>query len=164
MPSGSRVTRGNGFFGKLKANVFTLGLSDRETQSQLAVVNLSAANILAMNGTPVTVVAAPGTGKAILVDSVIFKMVTTATAFASGGAVSIQYNGGSVVAHAGSIAAAVVTAGAGTSYTELGPAAATNGTTIVANKALEITNATGAFTTGTGTAVLLIQYRIVTLP
>jgi hypothetical protein len=165
MAGSSRYTRGVGFFQKLKAiSSFALGTSDVEETTLVANVSLTSANILAMNGSPVTVLAAPGTGKVILVDSLIFKMVTTATAYASGGTVSFQYNGGSVNPCSSTITAGTITAGAGTSYTELGPAIVASGAVLVANKAIEITNATGAFTTGTGTATIHIRYRVVTLP
>jgi hypothetical protein len=155
MPSASRFTRGNGRFGSM-----SIGRGEARTAS----VSLSAANLIAMNGAPVAILAAPGSGKAIVVDRILFKMVTTATAFTSGGTVQFNYTGGSVATHAGTIPAAVVTAGAGTSYTELGPAVATNGTTLTANVGVSITNNTGAFATGTGTAVVYIEYRVITLP
>lgn len=175
MPQTSRFTRGLGYFGKLfvstnlnVAQTFTVGSTASGASNsvfQNATVAVSSASILAMEATPVSILAAPGAGLAIVVDSIIFKMVATSTAYASGGAVSFVYHGGSVAAHSGSIPATVVNAGsAGTSYTQLGPPTATNGTTLTANTGIDITNATGAFTTGTGTAVVYIEYHIVTLP
>lgn len=122
----------------------------------VAQVSLSSAQILALNATPITLVAAPGSGKAIVVEQIIFKMVTTATAYVSGGNVTFQYSGGNAVTNV--IVAGVVTAGAGTSYT------IREGidVTAAANTAVTITNATGAFTTGTGTAVVTIKYSIIT--
>lgn len=164
MAGSSRFTRGLGFLASLKAKVLSIGTSDVEEQFNVANVSLSAANLIAMNGAPVSILPAPGATKVILVDSIVFKMVTTATAFTGGGAVSFVYNGGATSAITGTIPAAVVTAGAGTSYTAMGPAAAASGTTLLANKGIDITNATAAFATGTGTAVVHIKYRIVTLP
>ena len=130
---------------------------------QYATVNLTAANILGMNAAPVSILPAPGAGKAIVVDNILFEMTTTATAFANGGVVSFPYHGGSTNSHSGTIPAAVVTAGAGTSNTQLGPATGSNGTTIPANTGVDITNATAPFITGTGTAKVQIWYQIVTL-
>jgi hypothetical protein len=120
---------------------------------------LSSAQILALNATPVTIVPAPGASKAIVVESIAFKMIASATAYASGGVVTFQYAGGAVVTSAASLAAALVTAGAGTVSTSLiGLATALTNT---ANTAITITNATGAFTTGTGTAVVTTRFHIV---
>lgn len=131
--------------------------------AQLATVNLSAANLIAMNATPVQILAAPGAGLAILVESILFEITTTSTQFTGGGVVTFPYHGGSVATHAGSVPAATVTATAGTTYTLLGPAVASNGTVVPANTGVDITNASAAFAAGTGTAKVQIKYRIVTL-
>lgn len=124
---------------------------------QGAVVTLSSAQILALSATPVTIVAAPGAGKTIVIYDVLFRMVASATAYASGGAVSLQYHTGPIAATS-TVAAAVVNAGsAGTKDNVMIPVAAAS---ITQNDAVEITNATGAFTTGTGTASVHIRYYI----
>lgn len=130
---------------------------------QTAVVSLTSANLKGMYAAPVALLAAPGTGYAIVDVSAVFEMIATATGYANGGAVSIVYNGGSVPVHAGSVPAAVVTAGAGTTLTNLGAAVATNGTTVAENKGLDITNASAAFITGTGTAKVFLKYRVIAL-
>jgi len=58
------------------------------------------------------------------------------------------------------IAAAVVTAAAGTSYTSV--AGVTTSLTGVANTPVVVINATAPFITGTGTGVFNIKYRVVT--
>jgi hypothetical protein len=123
-------------------------------------VALSSANILAMNGAPVSLIAAPGAGKVIVVDHILLKMVTTATGYANGGAVEFRYTDGSGAKVTADIAAAVITAGAGTSYTAV--RGVVTSLTPVANAAVVVTNATAAFITGTGAGVLTIKYRIVT--
>jgi len=123
--------------------------------SQYASIPLSSAQILALNATPVTLVAAPGAGKTIIVQDVLFTMTTTATAYASGGNVTFQYSGGNAVTN--NVASTVVTAAAGTSYT----VRQAIDVTAAVNTALTVTNATGAFTTGTGTALINVCYRIV---
>lgn len=123
-------------------------------------VSLSAANILALNATPITLVPAPGAGKVIIVESILLKMVTTSTQFANGGALEFRYTNASGAKVTADIAAAVVTAAAGTSYTSV--AGVTTSLTNVANAAITVNNATAAFITGTGTAVVTIRYRIVT--
>ena len=123
-------------------------------------VTLSSANILAMSATPVSLIAAPGAGKVVVVDHILLKMVTTATAYANGGAVEFRYTNASGAKVSADIAAAVITAGAGTSYTSV--RGVTTSLTNVANAAVVITNATAPFITGTGAGVLTIQYRIIT--
>lgn len=127
------------------------------------VASLTAAQLQAMFGAPVPIVAAPGAGKAIIVREIAFEMIASATAYTGGGAVSLVYHGTSTAVHAGSVPASVVTAGAGTTVTELGIAVGANGTTVPANTGVDITNASAAFATGTGTAKVHIWFNIITL-
>lgn len=122
-------------------------------------VALTAAQIIAMGTTPVSLIAAPGAGKAIIVDDITFKMVTTATAFTGGGAVEFRYTDASGAKVSADVAAAVVTAGAGTSFTNVRGIEAS--LTAVANAAIVVRNPTAAFAAGTGTAVVSIDYHIV---
>lgn len=128
--------------------------------SGLARVALSAANILAMNATPVAILPAPGAGLGIVIDWLVLVMITTSTQFAGGGAVQFNYHGGSS-SHSGTIPASVVTAAAGTTITQLGPSTGSNGLTVPANTGIDITNGTAAFTTGTGTAIVYASYSVV---
>lgn len=122
---------------------------------------VSSANILAMNGTPVTLIAAPPAGYCLLVYAILFEMTPSGTAYASGGTVQFQYHGGAVV-HTGTIPASVVNAaGTTVSLTSLGSASASNGTTVPTATGVDITNNTGAFTTGTGTAKAYIAYSVI---
>jgi hypothetical protein len=129
------------------------------------VVSLTAAQLIAMNGTPVTIIPAPSAGKAIVVREVAFEMIPGSVAFTGGGAVSLVYHGTSTPVHAGSVPASVVTvAGASpTTTTVLGTATAANGTTAPAGTGVDITNATAAFAAGNGTAKVHIWYNIITL-
>lgn len=131
-----------------------------EGLSRSVQVALTSANILAMNATPVSLIAAPGSGKMIIVEDILLKMTTTATAYANGGAVEFRYTNGSGAKVTADIAAAIITAGAGTTYTKVAGIEASM--VPVINAAIVITNATAAFITGTGSGVLTIKYRIVT--
>lgn len=131
----------------------------------VVVVNLTAAQLIAMYAAPVLVVPAVA-GKAILVDSVEFVITRTATAFTGGGVVAVQYdstvNGGGTATHA-TIAATVVTGAAGTTYTQRIAAVAGQSdiaSASIAGKGLYISNATAAFAAGTGTAVLTVRYHL----
>ncbi len=128
-------------------------------QVQTAIVPLTSANILAMNGTPVSLIAAPGSGKATRVLDISLKMTTTSTQYANGGAVEFRYTDGSGTKVTADIASGVITAGAGTSYTSVGGIEAS--LTMVTNAAIVVTNATAAFITGTGSGLLSISYKTV---
>lgn len=119
---------------------------------------LSSADILAMNATPITIVPAVA-GKTIVVDDICLKMVTTATGYANGGAVEFRYTDGSGANVTADIAAAVITAGAGTSYT-INKSIITSLTGVV-NSPIVITNADAPFITGTGAGVLTVRYHLV---
>src|SRR5258708_4752135 len=98
---------------------------------QYATVNISSAQLLALHGTPVALIAAPASGKAILLDSLLFEMTTTATGYTSGGPIVPVYHGATAGLLSPAIPASVVTASAGTSNTLLGIGSLqTNGLTI----------------------------------
>lgn len=126
---------------------------------QTITVTLTAAQIIAMGTTPVELIAAPGAGKCIFVDNISFKMVTTATAFTGGGAVEFRYTDASGTKVTADVAAAVITAAAGSSWTNVrGIEASLTG---VVNAAIVISSASAAFAAGTGTASLVIEYHVV---
>lgn len=128
---------------------------------RIAKVSLSSAQILALNATPVELVAAPGAGLLISVEEIIFKMVRTGTAYANGGALEFRYTNASGAKVTADIAASVVTTGgAGTEYNIV--RGVVTSLTPVANAAIVVDNATAAFITGTGTATVTIKYRVVT--
>jgi hypothetical protein len=127
------------------------------------VVSLAAVQIQGMFAAPITIIPAPGTGKAVIVDEIVAEILTTSTQFASGGVVHFFYHGFSTEIMAQTIAAATVNAAAGTTVLQLEPAQTAGGTVITPAVGVDITNATGAFTTGTGTMKLFIRYRVVSL-
>lgn len=117
-------------------------------------IDLSAANILAMYATPVTVLAAPGSGRAIVVERFVFNY-TGGTAFASGGAIGL-YQGSTI--QTGTLAASVIVAsGASDSINKVEGASSA----VTENTAVTISNASGAFTTGTGTAKLTVYFSVI---
>lgn len=120
---------------------------------QVSQVTLTAAQIIAMNGTPVTLLAAPGAGLCYVIESIEFRF-TAGTQFTGGGAVTFQYHTGGAVAN--TIAAAVITSASSSDTVRVGIDA-----TAVLNAAIEVTNATAAFAAGTGTALITFAYRII---
>jgi hypothetical protein len=124
-------------------------------------VAVTAAQLIAMYTTPVVILPAPALGIGLVIDKILFEMTTTATAFSGGGVVTFQYgvtaHGAGTGVHAGAIPAATVTAGAGVSATALWAASGTSASGVY------ISNATGVFAAGTGTAIVVISYDVLTL-
>lgn len=148
---------GNGLYINIGDSTTSLfSLVDENNYS--SEVSLTSANILAMNATPVTIVPAV-TGKTIVIDEISLKMTTTSTAYANGGALEFRYTDGSGAKVTADIAAGVITAGAGTSYT-INKSIVTSLTGVVSSPII-ITNATAPFITGTGTGVLSIRYHLI---
>jgi hypothetical protein len=138
------------------------------SSQRMAQATLTAAQIIAMYTTPVAIVPAPAAGLAIVVSQITFEMKATATAFTGGGIVVFQFantaHGAGTLVHAGSIPASVVNAGAaGNTLTGLWAASGANGLTIPTATGIFISNQTGVFATGTGTAIVTISYDLVTL-
>jgi len=128
-----------------------------------AIVSLTAAQIITLHSVPVALLAAPGAGKALVVESLVFEMTTTATVFTGGGVVAPVYHGATAALTANTIPATVVTAVAGTSYTTLSLGAPANGLTMTANTGVDLYAATADYAAGTGTAKVIVSYRIVIL-
>lgn len=150
------VTGATSFIGN---SALTGTLTQNGIVKQSTTVSLTAAQIIAMGTTPIELIAAPGAGKAIIVDNITFKMVRTATAFTGGGAVEFRYTDASGAKVTADVAEALIdTAGAATAFANVRGIEAS--ITPVANAAIVITNATAAFAAGTGTAVLTIEYHV----
>jgi hypothetical protein len=121
-------------------------------------VTVTAAQIAAMFGAPVTVLPAPGANKVLLIFGIVVQTVPDAAlSYTAGGALNFVYHGTSVIPHAGSIAAAVILS-ATASMNQLPDTAASIQPPV--NTGLDITNATQAFATGDGTLILTIWYSI----
>lgn len=127
-------------------------------------ISLTAAEINGMYAAPKLLLSAPGSGKSIAIAKVIFKITRTATAFANGGAAIIQYdstvNGGGTQACDSTLASTVITGAAGTSHSIRNGAVISDSTATIVNKGIYLSNATGAFDTGTGTATVDIWYAV----
>lgn len=130
-----------------------------------ATVSLTAAQIIAMYTTPVQLIAAPGSGKLVLIDSILWDIAFGTMQFTAGGAIQAQYGNtthGAGPAASGSIAAATLNGVAASGFVANSSGAATlNAPATVENTAVYISNATQAFATGDSTVNLYVRYRIV---
>ncbi len=124
---------------------------------------LTAAQILALYATPVSLVPAQGAGTMICVDQIVIDVTYGTTQFASGGAISAQY--GSTVHAGGVICTETIAASLLNGFAANGvlfAAGSGNGgvSSAVLNTAVYLSNATGAFTTGDSTASVTTFYRV----
>lgn len=131
---------------------------------QVVQVSLTAAQILGMAAAPVVVIPAVA-GKAIILDDMVFDLTGTATQFANGGVVNLQYKntatGAGTTLHA-DIAAAVVTGATARTITQrIAKDLSSTATADITGIGVYISNKTGAFTTGTGTAVVTARYHLI---
>lgn len=134
---------------------------------------LTQSNITGMNGTPVALIATPGSGAMTVIDACVLEFVPGGTAYASGGSVEIGYNGISTSA------CAVVASGSGGTANLFTAAQIQGATTLVVrasgfgigtagtstnyvNQPVDVSNITTAFTcSGTcGTINYWIRYHI----
>lgn len=127
---------------------------------QVVQFTLTTANILAMNGTPVSVLGSPGAGNVIAVNSSFIQFKPGATQFTGGGAITLVYHGGSVNPHSGNIPAATFTS-ASASNNLLAPISGT--IQPPTNTGIDITNASGAFATGNGSAIVTVDFNVIGL-
>lgn len=121
------------------------------------LVSLTSANLLAMNATPITVIASQGAGTAIKLKSCIAIFDSTVTTYANGGVIYLSYNNTTPITN--NLAATFLTAG--DKVFSLNPLAAAGGNNMLVATPLTITNDTAAFITGTGVVRLLIEYEVI---
>lgn len=130
---------------------------------QYASVAINNAGTLGLFGTPVSLVAAPGAGTAVIVHRLSVEHVFATAAFAAGGNIYAQYG---ATAHGTNVASATI-APTGLMDQSASTVSAAAGSltglaeTVVANAAVTLTNATAAFTTGGGSLVAKIWYSVV---
>lgn len=144
----------------IPADGLALALNGLVNNARLMVtVSLTAAQLIAMGTTPVSLIAAPGANKIIIVDEILFEMTRTGTAFTGGGAVEFRYTDASGAKVSADIAATVITTGgAGVEYNRVG--GVVSSLTPVVNAAIVIRSATAAFAAGTGTGRVFLTYHI----
>lgn len=132
-----------------------------------ATVSLTAAQLTGMYAAPVQLIAAPGSGKLIIIDSILWDIAYDSAQYTAGGAIQAQYGAtvdGAGPAASGSLAAATLNAVAANSFlSNAGSAGLLNvSRTASLNTAVYLSNATAPFATGNSTATLYVKYRVVT--
>lgn len=146
---------------KLKQGNMKVGASAVGDHLQHAYFELSAAEVMAMNGAAVAVLDAPGANKVIVVKDVVLMHNAGSAAFASGGNITLNYAGGAAVT--GNVANTLLNTSAVDRVAVAALAGVEAALSAVANKGITITNATGAFTTGNGSLRGRISFTVVDL-
>jgi hypothetical protein len=158
----SQLAAGTGAYSALQTFGF-IASGGNDYTGQHVTVQLSAAQINGMYATPVQLVAAAGSGKTIIVTKAAVRLTRTSTAFAGGGAAIVQYgntvNGGGTQSLDSTLAAAYFTGSSGVSESVRNGAFLSDQGTALQNTGVYISNATAAFTTGTGTATVDVWYH-----
>jgi hypothetical protein len=115
--------------------------------------------------TPVTLIPAPGPGFALVLEGLVLEINRTATAFTGGGVVYPAYQGAQAtwLTQTSVGAGDLTTAGAAQVVRYLAPPAAAGGMLISPNTAIQLTNGTANFASGTGNIKAFITYSVVTL-
>lgn len=134
------------------------------TLVQYKAVSLTAAQINGMYAAPVEIIPAVA-GKNIILDSFVFDLTGTATQFANGGVVNLQYkntiNGAGTTLHADIAATVVQNATARVVTFRIPKDQSAVATADITGIGVYISNKTGAFDTGTGTAICKVNYHLV---
>lgn len=125
----------------------------------LESVTLTSANILALTTTPITLVAAPGAGKYVIIESIVVKNVFGTMAYDGTNALEFRYTDGSGVKVTGDIASAFINLASGT---RVDVAIASAIAIAVANAAVVVSVPVTNPTAGDGIITISIRYHIIT--
>lgn len=125
-------------------------------------VTVTSAQILNWKNTPVTLIAAPGSGKVIDVLSIVAKLTFNSIAYTIVGLTALEISNGSSVLFSNAAASSIINS-ASTKYWKLAPSPAAAATQISANTAITSACTGAAPAAGNSTITFDIQYRIITL-
>lgn len=129
---------------------------------QTYTTTITNAQILALFTTPIQLLPAPGAGNAWDVLDMWVENKNAGVAYASGAALQASYGTGVTNPATATIATAFLTSPTAPQSVKVAGAAASALTSAYANQAINFTNATQNFTTGTGTLIVKISARLIT--
>lgn len=143
------------------AEVFAGLLSDTPATDQVATVTLTAAQVKALNTTPIALVAAPGAGKTIVVDRIFGKSDGGNVPFTGANALEFRYTNGSGTKVSADMPSAFINAANGTTERRTVGGIETV-LTPVANAAIVafVPTANPGGVTAAGSITLTVVYRV----
>jgi|GEM_PF-5647778 hypothetical protein len=130
-----------------------------------ASVTLSSPQLLALNATPVTVLAALGANVVIVPLRVVYEYKFGTTPYVNSGAQAFELIIGTGPTVVSTTTSAIGLVDQAVNTTAMGAAASSTGAanTALANTPLKVTNTVGNFTAGDGTVVVTVWYQTITL-
>jgi len=161
VPTGDVTINGAGATTIGASKVTAAMLNFTITANLEATLTIASASVLALNGTPVTIVAAPGAGKYIEVISASATMTFVSAAYAANTTLRL-INAGASVPQLQDTAILISTVTKNTRFKDVTSATAGQ-TQIIANTALQVDVAIGNPTTGDSIIKVKVVYRIVTI-
>tara|TARA_R110000868_G_scaffold409745_2_gene695867 strand:+ start:5059 stop:6000 length:942 start_codon:yes stop_codon:yes gene_type:complete len=136
-----------------------------EDKVKTITVNLSSADILALNSSPKELLPAPGSGKLIVLENITVSYTYVSIAYTSGGNLRPVWRGSTVAlwgtGAGGEIVSSLFTT-ASSGVKAANPAGAAY-VSMLSNTAIDLYANTANFATGNGTAKVFIKYRTITL-
>lgn len=140
-----------------------IGPSNQVIPAPLKPIQISAAQIKTLNSAPLTLIPAPGPGRAILLHSLTIEMNRGSVAFTGGGSIAPVYQGATgTFLTANQMAASDVLGAAGQVTRYLSAANAAGGLSLTPNAAVQLYAGT-EFAAGNGTMKAFPSYTIVEL-
>ncbi|HEX8184409.1 MAG TPA: hypothetical protein VF747_06650 [Blastocatellia bacterium] len=131
-----------------------------EDVARTASVTIPTAQVLTLNATPRTLVAAPGAGKITLIDEITCKLVFNSVAYTGSNALEFRYTNGSGAKVTADISSSFLNSASGTNYSSV--KGVTTALTPVANAAVVVFVPTADPGAGNSDLVFTIKYRIIT--
>ncbi len=123
---------------------------------------LSSAQLKALHGTPITLLAAPGAGLMFVLKSVEYEYLYVAPAYTIGAVGNFVIDQGAVAINIAFAATGFIDQTVGKVAYDIAPAIASTSTTSLANQAITVTNSSATeWTLGNGTVHITLTYGIV---
>lgn len=132
-----------------------------EDVARTASVTIATGDVLTLHGTPYTLVAAPGAGKAVIIEGLSCKLVFNSVAYTGSNALEVRYTDGSGAKLTADLSSAFLNSASGTNYAYV--AGVTSQLTPVANAAVVVAVPSANPGAGNSPLVFKVKYRIVTL-
>lgn len=127
---------------------------------QTTSVTVATGSVLTLNATPVTLVAAPGAGKIVLIEEITCKLVFNSVAYTGSNALEFRYANGSGAKVTADLSSAFLDSASGTNYATV--KGVVTALTPVANAAVVVFVPTADPGAGNSPLVFKIKYRVVT--